>query len=66
MDALIYTFMSQMYWVDTIAISVLVLLFGISIFFRSKSISKRNQAYNTELTRLRTEIYNECEKNFFL
>lgn len=66
MDALIYTFMSEMYWVDTIAICTLVLFLALSIFFRSKSISKKNAIYNTELRALRVEIYNECEKNFFL
>ncbi len=66
MDALIYTFMSQMYWVDTIAITILVACFWLSIILQSKRLSKENTEYNTELKRLRTEIYNECEKNFFL
>lgn len=66
MDALIHTFMTQMYWIDVASICTIVLFLWISIFFRSHGISQKNKTYNDELTALRTEIYNECEKNFFL
>jgi uncharacterized protein YneF (UPF0154 family) len=67
MDALIHTFMTQMYWIDISAICAITLLCGIRIgVFQSRTIVKNNKEYNQELTRLRKEIYNECEKNFFL
>lgn len=60
------TFLENMYWIDLII--VIVLLFISLIFIRknTRKILEKNKKYNTELLAMRTEIYTEYEKNFFL
>lgn len=56
-----------MYWIDILSILIILTTLGFWIKWRkSHSIVEKNTAYNTGLTALRKEIYQECEKNFFL
>mgnify|MGYP000913159973 FL=1 len=67
MDILIQNFILQMYWIDITAIMLVTL--GVALWIRfhhAPAILQRNIAYNEQLTRLRHEVFNECEKNFFL
>ena len=67
MDILIHTFMTKMYWIDISIIASITVLCGVWIgVFQSSVVKKRNTAYNEQLLKFRREVYDECEKNFFL
>jgi len=60
------TFVENMYWIDVSTIIIFVVLGYILILTRTKKIVERNKKYNKELYEMRSEIYTEYEKNFFL
>ncbi len=59
-------FLSNMYWIDTIIILALLCGYYILIQKKSGKILEKNTKYNMELLAMRTELYTEYEKNFFL
>lgn len=66
METLLKTFLENFYWIDVSNILLLLLIFYGLILVKSKKILAKNQAYNNELKAMRTEIYTEYEKNFFI
>lgn len=58
--------MENMYWIDLTITVLLLFIFLILIRKNTRKILERNKKYNTELLAMRTEIYTEYEKNFFL
>lgn len=54
------------YWADMFTVMLLVLLAYMVITRQSKSIVKKNIAYNKWLYNFRTEVYTNFEKNFFV
>jgi hypothetical protein len=66
MNTAIQTFLTQFYWID-VSIAILFFVgFYAMIYINSKKIYEKNKKYNEELKAMRTEIYTEYERNFFL
>lgn len=59
-------FIEARFWIDVLLIVCMLGLCITTIMFRSKKILAKNHTYNAELLAMRTEIYTEYEKNFFL
>lgn len=59
-------FVDNMYWIDIIAILLFVGLWCFLIIYQTRKTVTKNKKYNTELYDMRSEIYTEYEKNFFL
>lgn len=66
MPTLLSSFLAHFYWIDITVIVSLVAVVYFHILLRSKQIHDAHQVYNIRLTQMRTEIYTEYEKNFFL
>lgn len=66
MEPLLKTFLENLYWIDIASVLVLLLIYYVLILVKSKKILLKNQTYNNELKAMRTEIYTEYEKNFFI
>lgn len=60
------TYITNFYWIDTIFIFCITAAFYVLIQKKSIKILTNNMAYNKELRAMRTEIYTEYERNFFL
>lgn len=59
-------FVDNMYWIDIIVILLFVGLWCFLIIYQTRKTVAKNKKYNTELYDMRSEIYTEYEKNFFL
>lgn len=59
-------FVQNLYWIDLILLLMLVFLYYFIIRKNAAKIQKKNALYNADLLAMRTEIYTEYEKNFFL
>lgn len=59
-------FLQNLYWIDLILILSFVFWYYLLIQKNAKKIGDKNTRYNAELLAMRTEIYTEYEKNFFL
>lgn len=59
-------FLQNLYWIDLILILSFVFWYYLLIQRNAAKIQKKNSLYNAELLAMRTEIYTEYEKNFFL
>ena len=59
-------FLENFYWIDIIILLGAVCWYYLLIQKNSGKILEKNTKYNTELLAMRTEIYTEYEKNFFL
>lgn len=59
-------FLENMYWIDIIVILCISTGYYLMIQSHAKKILDKNQKYNKELKEMRSEIYTEYEKNFFL
>ncbi len=59
-------FLQNLYWIDLILILSFVFWYYLLIQKNTKKMVDKNAKYNTELLAMRTEIYTEYEKNFFL
>lgn len=59
-------FIAQFYWIDVTLILCLVAGYYILIQRNASRILANNTKYNAELRAMRTEIYMEYERNFFL
>lgn len=59
-------FLENFYWIDIIILLCAVGWYYLLIQKNSGKILEKNTQYNTELLAMRTEIYTEYEKNFFL
>jgi len=59
-------FLENFYWIDIIILLCAVAWYYLLIQKNSGKILEKNTQYNTELLAMRTEIYTEYEKNFFL
>lgn len=60
------TFLENMYWIDIIIIITVVMVYSFLIHIHAKKNLEKNKKYNRELREMRSEIYTEYEKNFFL
>lgn len=65
MDILIPLF-ENLYWIDILIITIMLIGYALWIRKTAKKILKKNTAYNAQLLAMRTEIYMEYERNFFL
>lgn len=63
---LLSIFLQNLYWIDTLLILSCVFWYYLLIQKNAVKIQKKNFLYNAELLAMRTEIYTEYEKNFFL
>lgn len=66
MPTLLASFLAHFYWIDIAIAASVVAVAYFHILLRSKQIRDAHRAYNVRLTDMRTEIYTEYEKNFFL
>lgn len=66
MITLVATFVENMYWIDLLAVVLVLCLCLTLVHKNTKKILARNKEHNAELLAMRTEIYTEYEKNFFL
>lgn len=66
MSSFLSSILGNLYWIDIIVVCSLVAATYFHVLLRAKQIRDANQGYNAQLTAMRTEIYTEYEKNFFL
>lgn len=59
-------FVDNMYWIDILVILLLIGGWCFLIIYQTRKTVEKNKKYNTELYAMRSEIYTEYEKNFFL
>lgn len=59
-------FLENFYWIDIMILLCAVAGYYLLIQKNSGKILEKNTQYNAELLAMRTEIYTEYEKNFFL
>jgi hypothetical protein len=59
-------FLQNLYWIDVMIILIVVLWYYLLVWKNGNKIGQKNSQYNTELLAMRTEIYTQYEKNFFL
>lgn len=59
-------FLENFYWIDIIILLSAVAGYYLLIQKNSGKILEKNTKYNAEILAMRTEIYTEYEKNFFL
>ncbi len=60
------TFLKNFYWIDITIIAGVVAGVFFLILVQSYAVYRTNKNSNKTLTEIRTEIYQEYEKNFFL
>lgn len=60
------SFLEHSYWIDILSILAILGLITLQIAHSAKKRVEANIRYNKELTAMRTAIYTEYEKNFFL
>ena len=66
MLTILSTFLEQKLWIDIIIVCVLLWMVYLSIIRTSHRQIAENREYNASLLALRTQIYTEYERDFFL